>query len=43
MMPADTLIALAIVAAAVGFLVRRAVRSARAKKASGPGCDNCAH
>ncbi|MCC7003951.1 MAG: FeoB-associated Cys-rich membrane protein [Gemmatimonadaceae bacterium] len=43
MMPADTLIALAIVAAAVGFLVRRAWRSSRARKAGGPGCDNCPH
>lgn len=43
MMPADTLLALAIVAAAVGFLVRRALRAARARKASGPGCDNCPH
>ena len=42
-MAIDTLIALAIVAAAVGFLVRRAMRSARAKKAGGPGCDDCPH
>ncbi len=39
----DTLAALAIVAAAVAFLVRRAVRQARARKAGGPGCDRCAH
>lgn len=39
----DTLIALAIVAGAVAFLVRRAVIQSRARKASGPGCDNCAH
>jgi len=42
-MRADTLLALTIVALAIAFLVRRAVKSARAKKASGPGCDNCAH
>jgi hypothetical protein len=39
----DTLLALAIVAGAVTFLVRRAVLSARARKASGPSCDNCPH
>jgi hypothetical protein len=46
MMLADTLIALAIVAAAVGFLVRRALRAARAKQAQqagGPSCENCPH
>jgi len=42
-MSGDTVIALAIVAAAAGFLIRRAVRSARAKRAAGPGCDNCGH
>ncbi len=42
-MPADTLIALAIVATAIGFLVRRALLKARARKAQGPGCDNCGH
>ena len=39
----DTLLALAIVGGAVAYLVRRALRQARARKASGPGCDNCAH
>lgn len=42
-MTTDTIVALTIVAAAVAFLVRRAVRQARARKAQGPGCDNCAH
>lgn len=42
-MQTDTIIALAIVAAAVAFLIRRAVLQARARKAQGPGCDNCAH
>lgn len=42
-MSADTIVALAIVAAAVGFIVRRAVLAARARKARGPGCDNCGH
>ena len=42
-MSADTIITLAIVAAALGFLIRRAVRTARAKKAAGPGCNNCGH
>lgn len=45
-MSADTLVALAIVAGAVAFLVRRAVRQARARKAGGhggAGCDRCAH
>lgn len=42
-MSGDTIVALAIVAVAVGFLVRRAVLAARARKASGPGCDNCGH
>ena len=39
----DTLIALGIVAAALAYLVRRAVLQSRARKASGPSCDNCAH
>lgn len=42
-MKGDTIAALAVVAAAVLFLIRRAVRQARARKAKGPGCDNCAH
>jgi hypothetical protein len=42
-MSPDTLITLAIVAGAVAYLVRRAVVQARARKASGPGCDNCGH
>lgn len=42
-MKADTIVALSIVAAAVAFLIRRAVLQARARKAKGPGCDNCAH
>lgn len=42
-MRADTVVALAIVAAAVVFLVRRAVRKARARRAAGPDCDNCGH
>ena len=42
-MSTDTIIALAIVAAAVGFLIRRAVLMARAKKAAGPDCDSCGH
>ena len=42
-MPLDTVVALGIVAAAVAFLARRAVVKARAKKAQGPGCDNCGH
>ena len=42
-MSADTIIALAIVAAAAGFLIRRAVKSARARRAAGPGCDDCGH
>ncbi len=40
-MSVDTLIALAIVATAAGFLVWRAVRNARARKAHGPSCDRC--
>jgi hypothetical protein len=42
-MSGDTMIALAIVAAAVVFLVRRAVLKARARRAAGPDCDNCGH
>ena len=42
-MPTDTIVALSIVAGAVAFLIRRAVRQARARKAQGPGCDNCGH
>jgi uncharacterized membrane-anchored protein len=42
-MTTDTLIALAIVAGAVAYLVRRAVLQSRARKAQGPSCDNCAH
>lgn len=42
-MSGDTIIALAIVAAAVAFLVRRAVLKARARRAAGPGCGNCGH
>lgn len=42
-MSGDTILALAIVVAAAGFLIRRAVRSARAKKAAGAGCDHCGH
>ena len=42
-MSIDTIIALAIVAVAAAFIIRRAVRAARAKKAAGPGCDNCGH
>lgn len=42
-MTTDTFIALAIVAAAAAWLVRRAVLQARARKAQGPSCDNCAH
>ena len=42
-MTTDTLIALAIVAAAAAWLVRRAVLPARARTAQGPSCDNCAH
>jgi hypothetical protein len=42
-MPTDTIIALAIVAAAIAFLARRALLKARARKAQGPGCDNCGH
>jgi hypothetical protein len=34
---------LAIVGGAVTYLVRRALRQARARKASGPSCDNCGH
>jgi hypothetical protein len=42
-MRADTWAALGIVLAAVAYLVRRAVRRSRAAKATGPGCDRCAH
>lgn len=42
-MPADTIVALAIVAAAAAWLVRRAVRQARARKAHGPDCGDCPH
>ena len=42
-MPADTIIALTIVAAAIAFLARRARLKARARKAQGPGCENCGH
>ncbi len=42
-MPIDTIVALGIVAAAIGFLVRRALLKARARKAQGPDCDNCGH
>ena len=42
-MSLDTIIALAIVAAAVAFIARRAVLASRARKAAGPGCDNCGH
>ncbi len=42
-MSADTIAVVVIVAGAVAFLVRRAVLSARARKAAGPGCDRCAH
>lgn len=42
-MSADTIIALAIVAAAVAFLVRRAVLKTRARRAAGPDCDKCGH
>ena len=39
-MTTDTVLALAIVAAAVSFLVRRAVRARRGAKS---GCANCGH
>jgi len=39
----DTWLALAVVAGAVAYLVQRAVRSSRARRASGPGCDACGH
>jgi hypothetical protein len=39
-MRGDTLIALAIVAAAAVFLIVRVVRARRAPKG---GCDNCGH
>jgi len=39
-MTTDTVLALAIVAAAVFFLVRRAVRARRGAKS---GCANCGH
>ncbi len=42
-MRTDTLVALFIVAGAIAYLVRRSVLQARARKASGPGCDHCAH
>lgn len=42
-MPIDTWIALAIVGAAIAYLLRRALLKAKARKASGPGCDSCGH
>lgn len=42
-MRADTWAALGIVVGAVAYLVGRAVRRARAAKATGPGCDRCGH
>ena len=42
----DTVITLAIVAVALGTVIRRLMkqmRAARAKPAGGPGCDNCGH
>ncbi len=42
----DTVIALAIVAVALGVVIRRLVRelrAARTKRAGGPGCDSCGH
>jgi FeoB-associated Cys-rich membrane protein len=42
-MRGDTILALLIVALAAGYLIGRAVRKSRARKAQGPGCDNCAH
>jgi hypothetical protein len=42
----DTVITLAIVAVALGAVIRRLMkqmRAARPKRAGGPGCDNCGH
>ncbi|MEN9790860.1 MAG: hypothetical protein RLZZ63_518 [Gemmatimonadota bacterium] len=45
-MRVDTVITLAIVAVALGMVIRRLVkqmRAARTKPAGGPGCDDCGH
>ncbi len=43
-MSADTLIVAAIVLGAVGFLLRRLVRTRKAGPGhGGAGCDNCGH
>lgn len=42
-LPADTWIALGLVLGAAVYLVRRALRSSRARAASGPGCEGCGH
>lgn len=42
-MPLDTVIALAIVGGALGYLLRRALRKSRARKAGGPDCNSCGH
>ncbi|MCE2802986.1 MAG: FeoB-associated Cys-rich membrane protein [Gemmatimonadota bacterium] len=42
----DTVITLAIVAVALGAVMRRLfkqMRAARTKRAGGPGCDDCGH
>lgn len=42
----DTVITLAIVAVALGAVIRRLMKqmqAARTKRAGGPGCDNCGH
>ncbi len=42
----DTVITLAIVAVAIGAVIRRLtkqMRAARTKRAGGPGCDGCGH
>ncbi len=40
-MAVDTLIALALAAAAVGYLVRGVVRARRAARDRARGCDHC--
>lgn len=42
-MRSDTVIVAGIVVAAIAYLLRRAWRQARARKAAGPDCDHCAH
>lgn len=42
-MSADTILVIAIVLGAVGFLLRRALRTRKAGHGGGAGCDNCGH